>query len=321
MRHRRARGIVIAWMPVSQRSATLAERLGCELRLLGRTGFRRMWSAPFTYPLLILRTLDVLVTRKPGTIVVIAPPFIAPMVVLPMARMLGARMAVDIHSGALLDRRWRWSIPLLAWVSRRADAVIVTLASLARSLSHLGVRADVAPCPLPRLAVNGTSSQGSTPQRVVAICGWGDDEPLDAIAASAESRDWHLWITGRPRRRLIVADNVELTGFLDSDAFVRLVASADVVVAATTRDQTLLQAAWEAVSLERPLVLSDTLALKETFGEGPIYVSPDASSIAAGIDMALAQPEVMSRHMLALKHRFSAENDEALARVAARLGT
>ena len=47
---RRSTGLVIGWMPNSQRCSTLAERLGYEAALLGRAGFRRWWTAAIAYP-------------------------------------------------------------------------------------------------------------------------------------------------------------------------------------------------------------------------------------------------------------------------------
>jgi glycosyltransferase involved in cell wall biosynthesis len=316
----RAAGLVVAWMPVSRRSATLAERLGFELVLLGRSGFRRPWSAPLAYPALIARTLAALVRRRPRAVVIVAPPFLAPLVAWPVVRVLRARLAVDLHSGALLDRRWRWSVPILAWVCRRAEATVVTLPSLAAELSARGVEAVVVPDPLPRLEPDVAAAEGSrTEDQVVAICGWGDDEPIEALVDAARDRPWRLAITGRARRPIDAPPNLSLTGFLDDAAFVRLVRDAAAVAVLTTRDDTLLSGAWEALALGRPLVLSGTPALRGTFGDGPVYVEPDAGSIAAGIDAVLRDPPAAAASTERLRERFARENDAALATVARRL--
>jgi glycosyltransferase involved in cell wall biosynthesis len=308
-------------MPVSRRSATLADRLRFDLALLGRSGFRRPWSAPLAYPLLAFRTIRELVRRRPRAIVVVAPPFVAPLVVLPIARLLRARVAIDIHTGALLDRRWRWAVPILAWACRRAEVAVVTLPSLAAGLQARGVDTLVVADPLPNLLVSGEASGSGDAGggEVVAVCGWAADEPLDELCAAPRGRPWRLAITGAPRRSLETPENVELTGFLDDAAFARRLAAADAVVVLTTREDTLLSGAWEALAVERPLVLSDTQALRSTFGDGPVYVAPNAASIGAGIDAVLADRGRAAAATRALRERFGRDNDAAVGGLRRRL--
>jgi glycosyltransferase involved in cell wall biosynthesis len=317
--------VVIAWMPVSQRSASIADRLGYDLVLVGRSGFRRAWTAPLAYPLSAVRTIVALVRLRPRSAIIAVPPFVAPLVAWPILRALRAPFAVDVHSGAVLDRRWRWSLGLLAWTSRRGVAAVVTLPSLEVPFAERGVPTLVLPDPLPRLvppdAPSRSPSTAAGDERtpvVVAVCGWGDDEPIDALVAAAAGRPWRLVLTGRPRRDVETPANVTLAGFLEDDAYVAQVASADVVAVLTERDDTLLSGAWEAVALGRPLVLSGTRALRSTFGEGVAYVEPTPASIAAGVDAVLADPDAAGR-VAVLRERFARDNDAALAALSARL--
>ena len=315
-------------MPVSQRSRSLARGLGYELALMGRGGFRRPWTAPLAYPLLAARTILAIARNRPRALVVVAPPFVAPLVVLPLARLLGARLAVDIHSGALLDRRWRWSVPVLAWTCRRSEVAIVTLPSLAARLAERGLDVEVIPDPLPDLGgASGESvpdrhdgSAGGAEPRVVAVCSWAADEPIDALLEAARGRPWRLAITGRPNREVEPGPNVELTGFVADEDYAALLVRADAVVVLTTREDTLLSGAWEAIALGRPLVLSDTAALRGTFEVGPAYVRPDPASIAAGIDAVLADRDAVEAAMLRLRERFGRANDAAVQTLARRLG-
>jgi hypothetical protein len=322
---RRPHGLVVAWMPVSRRTDTIAARLGLERLVIGRRGFRRPWTAPLAYPLLAARTIGAILARRPRAVVIVAPPFVASLVVLPVARLVGARIAIDIHTGALLDRRWRWSAGILAWACRRADAAIVTLPSLAARLAGRGVDALVIPDPLPDLAgtealpAPDAAGAHAAAGEVVAVCGWGDDEPIEALVAAARNRPWRLALTGRPTRPVDHPPNVRLTGFLDDAAYVRRLARAAAVVVLTTREDTLLSGAWEAIALGRPLVLSDTAALRSTFGEGPSYVRAEPNAIAAGVDAAMADPERARAATEALRERFAAANDAALDALRQRL--
>ena len=174
------RGVVIAWMPVSQRSATIADRLGYDLVLVGRSGFRRAWTAPLAYPLSAARTVASLVRLRPRAAIVAVPPFVAPLVAWPFLLVLRAPFAIDVHSGAVLDRRWRWSLGILARVGRGAVAAIVTLPTLEPPFRDRGVPTMVIPDPLPHLVRPDAPARprptaiGGEPT-VVAVCGWGLD--------------------------------------------------------------------------------------------------------------------------------------------------
>lgn len=281
----RTDGLLIGWMPFSRRSEALARRLDLGLYLLDRPGYRRIWTAPFVYPLMAVRTLWQLGRRRPHRMVVVAPPIVAALVAMPVGRLLGARIALDVHSGALLDRRWSWSMPLLRRLARSADATVVTLPSLAERLALADGQLHVIPTPMPD--IRPRPDVPTEADLVVAICGWGADEPIEALIASAVDRPWRLVLTGRARGNHHLPPNVRLSGYLPNEAYLDLVASAAVVVVLTTRDQTLLAGGWEALTLGRPLVISDTPALRATFGGELILVANDADAIGAGIAAAM----------------------------------
>jgi glycosyltransferase involved in cell wall biosynthesis len=286
-----SRGLVIAWMPVCPRCSSLGRDLGFDVVLLGRRGFRRPWTALLTYPRLVLGSVREIRRRRPSAVVVIAPPVIAPLVILPAARTVGAKVAIDVHSGALLDRRWRWSVPLLRLLAWRSSASIVTLDSLVERLGRPARRVIVMPDPLPEIAPREGQSppprEGTTPPLVVCVAGWGSDEPLAEVGAAATGQSWQLAISGKPKWDVSLPANATLTGFLGEAEYGSMLDAADVVLALTTRQETLLAGAWEGIARGRALVLSDTPALRSTFGEAAVYVAPDRRSIAAGVNQAL----------------------------------
>ena len=86
---------------------------------------------------------------------------------------------------------------------------------------------------------------------------------------------------------------------------------ADAVVVLTTREDTLLSGAWEALALGRPLIVSDTKALRQTFGDGVTYVAPHAGAITDAVQRTLADPSAAQRTR-ALRTTLGAANDLAL---------
>ena len=305
-------GLVIAWMPNSRRSKTLSEMLGSRLMLLGRPGFRQPWSAALLYPFMALRSCAIILRERPNSVIVVAPPFVAPLVIVPLCALLGIPVAVDIHSGALLDRRWRWSVPLLAWITRRATTGIVTLQNLAEDLERYGVRPVVVADPLPHLQPSESSGMRTAQPAVVAICGWGDDEPIEELVEAAASRPWSLTITGRPRRDLRLPNNVRLTGFMTDTDYAALLSTADLIVVLTTREDTLLSGAWEALSLEQPLLVSNTDALSATFGPTVACIDNSAGSIRTAVESRLRDPDAKAE-AARLARRYRIENDRAVS--------
>jgi len=94
---------------------------------------------------------------------------------------------------------------------------------------------------------------------------------------------------------------VRLTGFLPEEAYVALLGSADVIVDLTAIEDCLVCGAYEAVALGRPLVTSDTAALRGYFRQGTVYSRHDSVSLAAAITYALAHRDRLAAEMRELK--------------------
>jgi glycosyltransferase involved in cell wall biosynthesis len=96
---------------------------------------------------------------------------------------------------------------------------------------------------------------------------------------------------------------VKLLGFIPDDTFWALLESSDLIMDLTLREGCLVCGAYEGVALLKPLVLSDTKALRSYFSEGCVYVAPDAESIAEGIHKAIENIGELRSGILRLKER------------------
>jgi glycosyltransferase involved in cell wall biosynthesis len=85
------------------------------------------------------------------------------------------------------------------------------------------------------------------------------------------------------------APNVEFTGFLPDDEYWALLESVDLVVDLTYRDDCLVCGAYEAVARGKPLVLSDTAALRGYFSAGAVYTANTAEDIERALQQALTR--------------------------------
>jgi hypothetical protein len=82
--------------------------------------------APVKYLLQTLKTLQLLVRKRPGLVLVASPPVVAPGVIWLASKIFGYRFVIDAHSGVFHHRRWIWAAPIQRFLTRRAEATIVT---------------------------------------------------------------------------------------------------------------------------------------------------------------------------------------------------
>jgi glycosyltransferase involved in cell wall biosynthesis len=147
-----------------------------------------------------------------------------------------------------------------------------------------------------------------TKNNVVVIGKFSDDEPYDQIILAAKNMDHvQFYFTGpieKAKRKMDVNNlpkNVVLTGFLPQEEFIRLVKSVDVALALVTTAETMQMAAWEAMSCEVPIILSDWQLLRRTFPKGAIFVKNTQQSIVEGIQKFFANQELFQREISQLK--------------------
>ncbi len=258
----------------------------------------------YRYPLQIVKTLRLLASRRPGRVFCQNPSLILTTLLCSLKSSLGYRLIVDRHSNFKLDTymsynpKWRLFHLLSRWTTRKADLTIVTNPRLAELVAQWKGQPQVLQDPLPPL-----ESSGETPDMmadkprpwILCVTSYGDDEPIEALLESlANLGGGHSFLTGKyeksrwaRQRESLAHQGITLTGFVTDSEYVDLMASCDVVVVLTLYDDLLTCGAYEAISLGKPLVLSDTQALRNYFRDAPHYVLPDARSVNQGIRKAL----------------------------------
>ena len=167
----------------------------------------------------------------------------------------------------------------------------------------------VLPDRLPSLSVR--SAERANPDdprfKVVFVAGYGDDEPLDAVleAAAILTNEARFFITGNYRHHGIeigsAPDNVCFTGFIDEGDYVALLAGSDLVMALTMQEHVLNCAAYEAIALGTPLLLSDTDTLRTYFRHGVLFTSNTATDISKQIRTVRSGYSVLRREIAELK--------------------
>jgi glycosyltransferase involved in cell wall biosynthesis len=291
-----ARALFIVWGPESHgpRSKVFAAKLGIDVHFMFSTMRRGALVAPYKYPVQAVKTLRLLMSRRPRVVFVQSPPSFAVMLVALYCAITGAGYVVDAHSDAMQRSIWmrpRW---LHRTLIRRARATIVTNEHFATTIGSLGGRALIIR-DIPTTFPSGGTFNVADGFVVAVVNTFAADEPLPAILeAAAELPEATFYVTGRiekaPAELTAAAPpNVQFTGFLDDSDYYDLLRGADAVMCLTTRDHTMQRGACEALSLARPIITSDWPLLRDYFRKGTVHVGDDAPSILGGVGRMMVE--------------------------------
>ena len=113
------KGICIVWHSYGRRGQLIADKFHLKLHLIH--SLKRYYIlAPLRYVLQSLKTFAVLIREKPNLVFVQNPPIFAVAIVYIYAKLWKAQYVIDSHTGALLAPWWKWTLPIHAFLSRRA---------------------------------------------------------------------------------------------------------------------------------------------------------------------------------------------------------
>ncbi len=285
----RGRPVFVVWANAERgtRSAWMAHELGIDdVRFVGsnRRGFRR---ALLNYPAQLIRTIGLLMRRRPRVVFVQSPPSYAAWTVALYGVATGAAFVIDAHSDAFERARWTRPEWLTRFVARRAVLTIVTNEHWAACVRSWGGTAITIPT-IPTALVIGKPPPMKAGIKVAVVNTWADDEPLDEVLAAAdELPEMSFYVTGRGdgvaglRRK--IPSNVSFTGFLSQADYHALLAVSDAVVCLTTRDHTMQNGACEAMFIGTPIITSGWPILRDYFTDGAVYVDNTPAGIRDGL--------------------------------------
>ena len=307
----------LAWTPAPGRAQEIAAALGGVAFCSYPAAFRRRRFLALRYAVSTFTTVLFLARRRPRAVIVTNPPIWPAILTYVYARLTNRPMMLDSHPsafGAKASRMGRLTRPLHAWLSRRCIGTLVTTSSwvdVVDAWGGHGVVAHEPPTSWPTRASTEARTDDLGRPRVLFICVFGPDEPVDAVLEAARLLpDVQFDITGDVARGdaelpAAAPANVRWLGYLEADAYRHALVSADLVLALTTEPTSVLRAAYEAVYAHRPLVVSDWPVLRDLFPYA-VHVPNTTLGIAAGIsagvrqlgDLAAVTPEAS-----ALQHR------------------
>lgn len=307
--------LFISWIDHHGRSDGLARWLGAaQWSWGGGTG-------PFMLRHLRLTaaTWRLLRRVRPRAVIVMQPPFPALLTCWIALRPRGVKLIADMHTGAFLDPKWRWSLGPTVWLLRRGGAAIVTNEFLAAELRSRGVETVVVHDLVeyaPEIPLGGEDRHaGDLNEFVLCPLAYASDEPLEALLSAARltpNRNW-VW-TGRAPDSIMqdAPDNVRFTGFVPFGEYQKLMAAAAVVVAPTLAEHTMQRAGYEALNSGKALVTARTRVLCEYFGASALYAAADGDSYAQQVELAISTRSSLERKMRELRDEKLRDQERSL---------
>jgi glycosyltransferase involved in cell wall biosynthesis len=244
----------------------------------------REWLGVLRLPVEMLNALIILHREKPNVCFTMNPSIFASWWLSILARIYRFRLVTDLHTPniRLSGTKRKLFEMIFKQGVRRSDIVIVTNEIYRQTIESINSNIVIVPDPLPDLNYHDRSkvhrdndSDKGKKFRVLFICSFDPDEPVEEVLSlDAELDDFEVIVSGNWKkmfRTLPELKNISFSGFLSRDDYDSLLFSADGIMTLTNKEGCLCCGAYEAFSAGKPMILSDTNALRQYFGEAPIY--------------------------------------------------
>jgi len=302
------KGIWIAWES-HRRSHGISDGLGVKLYTIVSNKPRI-----FRYLESVLKTVKILLLEKPEVVFAQNPSIVLALLVIVLKPFFFKKVVIDSHNSGIypFNNKYRLLNYASLHIQKHANLTIVTNRWLKKVVESNNGRASVLFDRLPAMAkVN--NAQNLKGWNFVLISSYAKDEPFGEVFKSAKflPGDFKIFVTGNYRGKVNPKDvphNVKLTGYLSEAEYWTLINRCQIVMDLTCQDNCLVCGAYEGIAAGKPLIISDTVASRELFRIGCIYVKSTAVSIAKGILKAVSEYNTnvieISRLKIEMEHKW-----------------
>jgi glycosyltransferase involved in cell wall biosynthesis len=230
------------------------------------------------------------------------PSIVLGLLLLGARRWFGFVLVSDAHFVGLRSLRGqRLMQKVLDFYNSRADLVIVTNERQAQYLGSIGGRAYLCPDPLPDLNDRIGASVAVPEKSVFLICSFERDEPYEAAFdafSQLQQAGYTLFVSGNYRRARVDPARfpwVRFLGYVSEPDYYSYLVSCAVTMDLTVLEDCLLCGAYEALAARRPLVISNTQALRDYFGAAAVLTDNTPEAIAESVERAYAQRSALAQ--------------------------
>jgi hypothetical protein len=283
----------------------------CDYLAVENKVFSSKRSRWLRHPAALIKTILYLFQARPQTLIVQCPSVFLALTACLLKPLLGYTLVVDAHSDALTPDK-----PILQrfyflyqWIHARADVVVVTNNNVVPIVEKHGGKAFVLPDRLFEPPVLENVSLRSK-HNLAFVCSFDVDEPYaEVFEAFRDVPDTTLYVTGRAPvdvlERYKNYKNLVFTGYTPLEDYLTLLRSVDGVLALTTRENSTLCAANEAVSFAKPMIISNSDYLKSYFTKGTVHTANRAAPIREAYQIFLRDYDRLQVEMLRFKPHLS----------------
>jgi hypothetical protein len=305
--------MMITWVSWEnhRRTKEICAYLGIENKVFASK--RSRW---LRHPAALLNTIGYLFQTRPETLIVQCPSVFLALTACLLKPLLGYTLIVDAHSDALTPDK-----PILQrfyflyqWIHRRADVIVVTNDNVVPIVQQSGGRTFVLPDRLfepPALEPKPLRSK----HNLAFVCSFDVDEPYaEVFEAFKDAKETTLYVTGRAPQQVLeryeAYPTLVFTGYTPLDDYLTLLRSVDGILALTTRENSTLCAANEAVSFAKPMMISNGAYLKSYFTRGTVYTANNRAAIREAYQTFLQDYDRLQAEMLVFKPQLSSAWEE-----------
>jgi glycosyltransferase involved in cell wall biosynthesis len=298
------RKIWITWH-YSARSRNLASYLNLpifELMIVKNSLIRHLVSSLWTIKILVVQRPKIIFIQLSFLLLLICA-------IYKIIRFNKVVIVADCHTKAL-RRKAKGQLNKIFWPLKKFSFKTINLSII----SNTGMEKDIKilhsnyiilPDKIPE--INYKKQNSEKRKYCVYISSFAVDEPFEEIFEVARilNPDINIYWTGKQNKNRvedhIIPENLNFTGYMNFDEYYKLIADADCLLALTYEDDCLQSGAYEALSVEVPMVISDSKALRDYFGESAIYTDHNPINIANNIKKAIDESIPLKNNQIKMK--------------------
>jgi glycosyltransferase involved in cell wall biosynthesis len=345
----RRKTVFIVWEPHSPRAKGIAQSLDANVYIM-RNRIQKRIHAPIQYVKLFVKTIFILRKERPEVIFCQLPPIFSALAAITYKYFASSMsdIVIDMHTAAF-SKPWSYFKRLNKWVMKRSYLIIVTNSELREDIPiEFRAKTMVLEDRIPDIQSPQETKDNNISEvkyaenlerrrrgdqdnlacssfKIAIISSFSPDEPLEEVLASASAKpEITFYIThdvSRANKEILAKkpDNVILTGFLEYNDYLSLLAKVDAIMVLTTRDKTMLCGAYEAVAFQKPLITSNFGPLKRYFYKGTIYVDNSVDEIQRAIDTVVKRAEEMTKDISCLRRERTKEWNQKFAELESQI--
>jgi len=297
--------IWITW-EIQRRNRELSKALG--IRLYEFSELDGMRNRLIKYIMGIAKTYNVISKVRPGIVFGQNPSLVLSFFLVLFKSVFHMWICIDAHNSGIFPKEGQSKLLgiLSRFIQRRADLTIVTNEPLKRHVEDNGGRSYVLQDKIPSIpSVAPLCLRGKF--NILFICTYAADEPYEEVFNAARNIDKEvsIYVTGNYINRGIIPEglpeNLILTGFLSEDKYIEILHSVDATMVLTRRKDCLVCGAYESLAVGKPMILSDTRALREYFASSAVYTINNSRGIECAVQEILERKREIAEHVQQVK--------------------